>query len=181
MFSVPTFLNLRLVPNRMDLVLSSPKWILSLLSRNHSHRSLKSLFKCVSIWVTCLCWETMQESSAYSKRSDDTACFISLTYIRKSKGPRIDPWSTPHKIFKMFEYLFSMLTKNARSVKYEWNQLTVSSQKPIAFNFSNSIIIVDSMKRLLKIYQCHTSKETIIKAFQNLVIQVWKTQISRMF
>ena len=52
-FSLPTFLNLRFEPNRMDLVLSSPKWMLSLLSSNHSHRLLKSLFKCFSILVTC--------------------------------------------------------------------------------------------------------------------------------
>ena len=124
----------------MDLVLSTPKWMLSLLKRNHSHKLLKSLFKCFSISVTCLCWKIRQESSAYSNRSEDTACFISLTYIRKSKGPRIDPWGTPHKIFEMLECLFSMLTKNARSVKYEWNQFTVSLQKPIALNFSISIL-----------------------------------------
>ena len=41
--------------------------------------------------------------------------------------------------------------------------------------------MVDRIKCLLKIYQYHTSKETIIKALQNFVIQVWKTQISRMF
>ena len=37
----------------------------------------------------------------------------------KSKGPRIDPWGTPHKILEMLEYLFSMLTKNSWSVKHE--------------------------------------------------------------
>ena len=101
---------------------------------------MKSLFKCASISVTCLYWKTRQESSAYSIRSDDTACFRSLTYIRKSKGPRIEPWDIPHEIFEMLEYLFSMLAKNVRLVRYEWNQFTVSSQKPIAFNFSNSIL-----------------------------------------
>ena len=89
---------------------------------------------CVSVSLTCLCWKIRQEF--YSKRSDDTASFISLTYIRKSKGPRIDSWGTPHEIFEMLEYLFLILTKNARSVK----QLTVSSQKPIAFNFSISTL-----------------------------------------
>ena len=51
----------------------------------------------------------MQEPSAYSNRSDDTAYFISLTCIRKSKGLGIDPWDTPHEVFEMLEYLFSML------------------------------------------------------------------------
>ena len=67
----------------------------------------------------------------------------------------------------MLEYLFSVLTKNAQSVKYELNQLTVSSQKLIAFNFSNSILQMP-----FEDYQYHTSKETIIKAFENFVIQV---------
>ena len=58
----------------------------------------------------------------------------------KAKGPRIDTWGTPHETFEMLEYLFLILTKNARSVKYEWKQLTVSSQKPIAFNFSISTL-----------------------------------------
>ena len=47
--------------------------------------------------------------------------------------------------------------------------------------FFQKYIMVDLIKRLLKIYQYHISKETIIKALQNFVIQVWKTQISRMF
>ena len=84
----------------MDLVLSSPKWMLSLVSRSHCYRLLKSLFKCVSISVKCLCWKTRQESSAYSNRSDDTACFISLTYIRNGKGPRIDPWGYHTKFLR---------------------------------------------------------------------------------
>ena len=35
----------------MNLVLFSRKWMLSLLSRKHSHRLLTSLFKCFSISV----------------------------------------------------------------------------------------------------------------------------------
>ena len=73
-----------------------------------------------------------QESSVFSNRSDDTAYFISFTYIRKCKGPRIDLWSTPQEIFEMTRYLFSILTKNAWSVKYEWKQLTVSRRKLFA-------------------------------------------------
>ena len=33
-------------------------------------------------------------------RPEDTACFISLKYIRKSKRPRIDTWGTPHIDFE---------------------------------------------------------------------------------
>ena len=157
------------MPNRMDLVFSSPKWILSLFSKNYLYRLLKSLFKCVSVSVTCLSWKTRQESSAYSDRSNGTACFISLTYIRKSKEPRTDHWGSPHKTFEMLEYLFLIHSKNGWSVKYKWNQ------NPKQY------IMVDSIKNLLKIYQYHASKETIIKAFQNFDIQVWKIEISRTF
>ena len=62
-----------------------------------------------------------KESSAYSNRSEDAACFILLTYIRKSKGPRIDPCSTPHEIFEMLEYLFSMLKMPNQSNMNETN------------------------------------------------------------
>ena len=133
-FSSPTFRNLRFEPNRMDLVLYSPKWMLSLLSRNHSHSLLKSLFKCFSILVACLRWKTRQDSSAYSYRSEDTACFISLTYIRKSKGPRIDPWGRPHEIFEMLEYLFSMLKMPDQSNMNETNlQYRHKNQLPLIF------------------------------------------------
>ena len=57
-----------------------------------------------------------------------------MTYIRESKELKIDPSGT-HEIFEMLEYLFLMLTKNARSVKYESNQSILTSQKPITFNF----------------------------------------------
>ena len=42
--SFPTFLILFLLAKNIDLVLSSPKWILSLLSTNQSQRELKSSF-----------------------------------------------------------------------------------------------------------------------------------------
>ena len=163
--------------NQAEWILFSPNWMLSLLSRNYSHRLLKSLFNCFSISVTRLCWKIRQESSAYSNSSEDTACFISLTYIRKSKEPRIDPWGTPHEISEMLEYLFSVLTKNARSVKYEWNQFTVSSQKPIAFNFSKSILWSIVSNAFWRSISYHTSKETIIKDLQNFTIQIWKTTV----
>ena len=135
MSSLPTFLNLCFEPKRMDLVLSSPKLMLSLLSRNYSRSLLKSLFKCFLISVTRLCWKIRQESSSYSNRSEDTACLISLTYIRKSKGPRIDPWGTSHEYFEMLEYLFSMLTKNAHQSNMNETNLEYphKNQLPLIF------------------------------------------------
>ena len=48
-FSFLTFFILNLVAKSIDLVLSSPKWILSLLSTNQSQLLSKSLFSCFSI------------------------------------------------------------------------------------------------------------------------------------
>ena len=79
---------------------------------------------------------TRQKSSAYNNRTDDLACFLSLTYITKNRGPTIDPWETPHEIFEKLEYCWIL---NAWSITYELNQLTVSSQNLIEFNFSKSI------------------------------------------
>ena len=152
-FSLPDFLNFWFAQNRMDLVLPSLKWTLSLLSRSHSHRLLKH------------CWNVFQFLwHIYVERQDKShPCIIidlmtqSIWYhwcISKNKWPRIDTWGTPHEIFEMLEYLFSMLTKNTLSGKYECNQLTVSSQKPIAFNFSNSIlwsIVSNAFSRFISI------------------------------
>ena len=49
MFKGIAFLILRLLLKRIDLVLSSPKWILNLLSTNQSHIKLKFLLSWISI------------------------------------------------------------------------------------------------------------------------------------
>ena len=53
----------------------------------------------------------------YSNRSGDMAVFVSLSYIKK--GAIIDSEGTPHEIFELLEYLFSMVNKNVGSVNYE--------------------------------------------------------------
>ena len=50
-------------------------------------------------------------SSAYRNKSESTACFISLTYSRKNKGPNIDPWGTPRSISAIQEYLLWTFTQ----------------------------------------------------------------------
>ena len=64
---------------RIDLVLSSPKYILSLLSTSQSKIFPKSLLSCFSISATPLCCYKMHESSAYKTNDDVTASGISLT------------------------------------------------------------------------------------------------------
>ena len=47
--SFPAFFNLSFEPKSMHFVFSSPRWILNLLSTNHSHKLAKSLFNWCSI------------------------------------------------------------------------------------------------------------------------------------
>ena len=64
---------------------------------------------------------------------------MSLTQIRKSKGPRIEPWGTPHNIRPLSESWFSMLIKNIPSETYDWNYVMHLSEKPMALSFLKRI------------------------------------------
>ena len=64
---------------RMDLVLSSPKCILSLFSTNQLQRELKFLFKLFSIRSKSVSLKIRQESSAYRSKSQSTAHAMSFT------------------------------------------------------------------------------------------------------
>ena len=78
--------------NKIYLVLSFLKCIESLLSTNHSHRILKSTFRCFSIELTFSLLKRRQASSAYSLKSQSvTADLKSFTYNKKSIGPKMDP------------------------------------------------------------------------------------------
>ena len=61
----PASFNLSFEPKSMHFVFSLPRWILNLLSTNHSHKLAKSLFNwCLIVWIS-LCWNVILESSAY--------------------------------------------------------------------------------------------------------------------
>ena len=51
------------------------------------------------------------KSSAYSNRSDDTACFISLTYIKKAKGQELTLDAHHTKFSKCLNTYFQCLLK----------------------------------------------------------------------
>ena len=78
-FSWQIFSDLHLLAKRIDLVLSSPKCILSLLPTNQSQILSKSLLSCFSISSTSLYCYKMHESSAYKSEIDMTACGIPFT------------------------------------------------------------------------------------------------------
>ena len=114
MFSCFDFLILCLLPNKIDFVLSSPKWILNLLSTNQSQSILKFLFSADSISVISLCWNIKQVSSAYSNSSQSTAYGISFIYKRKRNGPKMDSGGTSHRRFPGSEKVFLIWTFNFR-------------------------------------------------------------------
>ena len=105
MFSGFDILILCLLPNKIDFVLSSPRWILLYyLPTNQSQSILKFLFIADSVSViSFLCWNIKQMSSAYtySNSSQSIACGISFIYKRKRIGPKMDPWGTPHMSFQV--------------------------------------------------------------------------------
>ena len=106
MFRGFKFLILCLLPNKIDFVLSSPKWILN-LSTNQSQSILKLLFSAVSISVIFLSWNIKQVPSIYNNTSQSTACGISIIYNKKSIGPKMHFWETQHRRFPGSEKLVS--------------------------------------------------------------------------
>ena len=74
---------------RIDLVLSSPKSIDSLLSRKHWHSDEDYLSKTFPIFLTSLCWQKIHVPSAYKQEpASDNDWGRSFTYNRKRIGPR---------------------------------------------------------------------------------------------
>ena len=94
------FLTLFLLLKRIDIVLSSLKSTLRLLSTNQSHIKLKFL-SLISISLMSLCWNIRQASSAYKSSSHLTACGVS--YIG---GIDLRSWGTPHKSFPGSEKVY---------------------------------------------------------------------------
>ena len=47
---------------------------------------------------------------------------MSLMYIKKSRGPRTDPWGTQHKVTSFVDTQFSIEVVCERPLRYEENQ-----------------------------------------------------------
>ena len=119
------FFFLSLEVKRIDFVLSSPKWILSLLSTNQSHILEKSKFNYFSISLISLRWQTKHESLACRKRWHLTDCDMSFAYIKNESGPKIEPWHTPQDTDAGWANLFSKLIRKDLLERKDLNQLTV--------------------------------------------------------
>ena len=84
-----------------------------------NERVLKSWFSFSLIEFIFLCMKEIHVSSAYNRMSQYlTDCGRSLMYMRKSKGPKIDPCGTPHtssagsdKKHHLTSFLTSILNK----------------------------------------------------------------------
>ena len=93
--------------NKINLVLSSPKCIDSLLSINHSQRLLKSTFRCFFLIELTFSLLKRMQVSAYSLMSQSVAVdFISFTYNKKRIEPKMDPWGIPPFKIPGYERLF---------------------------------------------------------------------------
>ena len=97
-FSFGAFFILHVEAKSVNLGVCLPKWIVSLLSENHSQVLVKSPFNVFLISLTIFPWETKQESSAYRNIFNFRAWGMSLTSLRNSKCPRMDTCGTTHVI-----------------------------------------------------------------------------------
>ena len=113
MFSFWNFLYFSFRRKSIDLVLSSLKRMLILLSTDHSQMLVKSLFNYFSISVTSFPWKARQESSAYRNRFDLTAWGMSFTYMRNIKGCRILLWYPTCNIGRIWMTVFWIYSKQS--------------------------------------------------------------------
>ena len=73
-----------------------------------------------------------EESSTYKMSLHFTADSMSITYIRKSNGPRMEPCGTPQGTILGLEKVTFISTSWVRFVKYELNQETETLLSPEA-------------------------------------------------
>ena len=101
-----SFLILRLEGIWIELVLSSPNWMLSLLSTNQSHMFGKYLFNIylfISISITSYFVKLGMDHHASCINDMLTVISISLSQIKNNKGPNIDPCDTLHDMLEISE------------------------------------------------------------------------------
>ena len=141
---------------KQDFALSSIKCILSLLSRNQSHKFKKKIFNFFTISLLTLWFQRTHESSAQRKRWHLIACDILLTYIKNKSSPKTELWGTPHDTNASWAKVFpKLIWKNLfEKKKKDLNQLTVYFEIEIIYRFSNSTlwsIVLKAFWRSLRI------------------------------
>ena len=76
-----------------------PKCMDNLLSSNHPRIGFSSMLSVFCMTAGFLPLTRRVESSAYRNRSQFTLVIMSLTYMLKSSGPKMEPCGTPHIMF----------------------------------------------------------------------------------
>ena len=151
--NVPIFFFLLLVEKRIDLVLSSQKWMLNFLLINQSHILQKLIVSSLFIWSRSLCWYSNHTSSVYGNRSQSTTCGISSIYRKKNKGPRMDPCGTPHLNSAVVENVSWTFTWNFLLRRYDLNQSITSFENPVFAVKYNDLYYQMLFEGLLKSFQ----------------------------
>ena len=174
-FSRQAFFDLRLLANRIDLVLSSPKYILSLLSTNKPHIFSKSLLSRFSVSSTSLCWYKMHESSAYKSTVDLTACGLSFIKIKKKMGHKIDPCGTTQEFCSKSESLLSVFARKIRSERQNLSHCIVQIKNIIDLSFFSKVlwsIVSKTFWRLTEIILVNKPSSNVFK-----ILSIKKTNI----
>ena len=118
-----TLLSLCFVPNSILFVLSSPKWMLSLLSTNQSQIFEKLLFEFLLFFFKVFVLISFSRVICRNK-SQLTASFVSLRCSRSNKYLKVDPSATPQSILAVHYYFSLMFTQKFLFERYNLNQFT---------------------------------------------------------
>ena len=121
-----------------------------LFSSNHPRIAFSSMLSVFCMTAGILPPTRRVESSAYRKRSQFTLVIMSLTYMLKSSGPKMEPCGTPHVMFPAVDNLPFILTTCFLPARYDLNHDPTESSIPMAFFSQDSVI--DRVEIFLEIY-----------------------------
>ena len=77
--------------------------------------------------------------------------WISVTYSKKSNGPRIDPWGTPHPTTALSEIQWPTCVVCVRFLRYEEIQSLTNPWKPlIMIEFIKQNVVIDDVEAFLR-------------------------------
>ena len=115
-FIVCPFILIEIVSGRSRFVNSIRcvlfRLIISLLAANHSYTLLKSVsvvsIACLSVSAL---YVTVESSANCVRKNRSEICIMSLIYIKKRSGPRVDPWGTPMFTVFVSEFFPFICTK----------------------------------------------------------------------
>ena len=142
---------------RLFLLWNTTKFVLSLFidscfARHHLYTFMNISF--AFSFASCKSWlPIMREALSANNRTalQPIALFIPLIYNKKNNGPSTDPWETPYLTYSKSD-LTPLTTIYWRlCVKWDLKKHVCMASYTVMVKFAQKNIMVDRIKRLLKI------------------------------